>query len=73
MLTGRFPDPVLIRLPRGGGASEILLLAGGKREALGCGVAARAREVVLVTLSGCTAVEIAIFDRQSDLLARGGG
>jgi cobalt-precorrin-5B (C1)-methyltransferase len=55
------------------GAGEILVLAGGKREALARGVAARAREVGLATLSGRTAVEVAIFDRQGDLLARAGG
>jgi cobalt-precorrin-5B (C1)-methyltransferase len=55
------------------GAGEILVLAGGKREALARGVAARAREVALATLSGRTTVEVAIFDRQGDLLARAGG
>jgi|SRR5215469_1653086 len=51
------------------GAAEILVLAGTKREALAHAVAARAREVALATLSGKTAVEIAVFDRQGSFLA----
>ena len=55
------------------GAGEILSLAGNKREALARAVAAQAREVTLATLSGQTAVELAIVDRQGDFLARVGG
>jgi cobalt-precorrin-5B (C1)-methyltransferase len=54
------------------GAGDILATAGDKREALARGVATQAREVVLATLSGRTAVEVAIFDRQGDFLARVG-
>lgn len=56
-----------------GGAGEILTLAGCKREALARAVAAQAREVALATLSGKTAVEVAIVDRRGDFLARVGG
>jgi cobalt-precorrin-5B (C1)-methyltransferase len=55
------------------GASEILAVAGDKREALACNVAARAREVALATLSGKTAVEVAVVDRQGSFVARVGG
>jgi cobalt-precorrin-5B (C1)-methyltransferase len=55
------------------GAAEILALASDKREALARTVAARAREVVLATLSGNTAVEVAVADRQGGFLARVGG
>jgi len=54
------------------GAAEILALAGEKREALARAVAARAREVALATLSGNTAVEVAVVDRQGGFLARVG-
>jgi len=73
MLTGRFPDPVSNRLRRRVGAVELLVLAGGEREALACAVAAHACEVARAPLGGHTAVEVAIFDRQGDLLARAGG
>jgi hypothetical protein len=36
-------------------------------------VAVRAREVALATLSGRTAVEVAIVDREGEFLARVGG
>jgi cobalt-precorrin-5B (C1)-methyltransferase len=55
------------------GAAEILALACDKQEALAHTVAARAREVALATLSGKTAVEIAVVDRQGAILARVGG
>jgi cobalt-precorrin-5B (C1)-methyltransferase len=55
------------------GAAEILALASDKREALARAVAARAREVALATLSGNTAVEVAVVDRQGGFLARVGG
>jgi cobalt-precorrin-5B (C1)-methyltransferase len=45
------------------GASEILALAGARREALAQDVARRAREVALAMLAGDTAVEVAIVDR----------
>ena len=55
------------------GAAEILALAGPEREALARLVAARARAVALATLSGKTAVELAIVDRAGRFLARVGG
>ena len=61
---------------RGGDAatvpSEILEIAGDRRRALAEAVARRAREVALATLSGDTAVEVAIVDRAGDFLARVG-
>jgi cobalt-precorrin-5B (C1)-methyltransferase len=55
------------------GAAEILAIAGAERETLARLVAARAREVALATLSGETAVEVAIVDRNGSFLARVGG
>jgi cobalt-precorrin-5B (C1)-methyltransferase len=55
------------------GAGEILVAAGDKRPALAGMVAAQAREVALATLSGKSAIEIAIVDRQGAFLARVGG
>ena len=55
------------------GAAEILALAGNKGEALARLVAARSREVALATLSGKTAVEVALVDREGCFLARVGG
>ena len=54
------------------GAAEILARSGGKAAALARLVAARAREVALATLSGKTAVEVAIVDREGIFLARVG-
>jgi cobalt-precorrin-5B (C1)-methyltransferase len=54
------------------GAAEILGVAGGMREALARAIAGRAREVALTTISGKTAVEVAIVDRQGSILARVG-
>ena len=51
------------------GAAEILALAGERKEALARLVAAPAREVALATLSGKTAVELAIVDREGVFLA----
>ncbi|MBV8890073.1 MAG: cobalt-precorrin-5B (C(1))-methyltransferase [Alphaproteobacteria bacterium] len=53
-------------------AAEILDVAGERRCDLARYIAARAREVALATLSGDTAVEVAIIDRAGDLLARVG-
>ena len=53
-----------------GGA--VLDAAGQWRAPLADGVARRAREVALATLSGATAVEVAIVDRTGDFLARAG-
>jgi cobalt-precorrin-5B (C1)-methyltransferase len=55
------------------GGAEILALAATRGEALAGLVAARAREVALATLSGRTAVEVAIIDREGEFLARVGG
>jgi cobalt-precorrin-5B (C1)-methyltransferase len=52
-------------------AGGILEAAGPWRGALAEGVACRAREVALATLSG-TAIEIAIVDRSGEFLARAG-
>ena len=54
-------------------AGALLEAAGEWREALADGVARRARAVALATLSGATAVEVAIVDRGGDFLARAGG
>jgi cobalt-precorrin-5B (C1)-methyltransferase len=53
-------------------AGQVLDAAGGWRDALAGGVARQAREVALATLSGATAVEVAIVDRAGDFLARVG-
>ena len=55
------------------GAAEILASAGAEREALARLVATRARGVALATLSGKTAVEVAVVDRHGSFLARVGG
>ncbi len=54
------------------GAAEILASAGAEGEALARLVATRARGVALATLSGKTAVEVAIVDRHGSFLARVG-
>ena len=53
-------------------AAAILEIAGEQRAALAAAVARRAREVALATLSGGTAVEVAIVDRAGRFLAREG-
>jgi cobalt-precorrin-5B (C1)-methyltransferase len=55
------------------GAGEVLALAGTHRTALALGVARRAREVALATLAGGITVDVAVFDRQGELLAHAGG
>src|SRR5579872_7313258 len=54
-------------------AAAVLDLAGPRRNALAASIARRAREVALATLSGHTAVEVAIVDRAGGFLARIGG
>ncbi len=54
------------------GAAEILALAGDRRTALAAAVAARARTAALATLSGKTAVEVVVIDRDGSLLAHAG-
>jgi cobalt-precorrin-5B (C1)-methyltransferase len=53
-------------------AAALLEAAGPQREALAGTVARQAREVALATLSGHTAVEVAIVGRGGDILARVG-
>ena len=65
--------PVVAAARTAAGAAEVLALAGPAREALARLVALRAREVALATLSGRTAVELAIVDRAGAFLARVGG
>jgi cobalt-precorrin-5B (C1)-methyltransferase len=74
ILAGLGADEAIVNTARsavGGGA--VLALAGNKQQALAHAVAARAREVALATISGETAVEVAIVDRQGEFLARLGG
>ncbi|HTZ36759.1 MAG TPA: cobalt-precorrin-5B (C(1))-methyltransferase [Stellaceae bacterium] len=54
-------------------AGALLAAAGAAAPGLAAGVARRAREVALATLSGATAVEVAIVDRGGEFLARVGG
>jgi len=54
-------------------AGAVLDAAGAWAPALADGVARRAREVALATLSGATAVGVAIIGRAGDVLARVGG
>jgi cobalt-precorrin-5B (C1)-methyltransferase len=56
----------------GDSAGALLAIAGTWAPALADGVARRAREVALATLSGTVAVEVAIVDRDGDFLARVG-
>ncbi len=53
-------------------AAEVLAIAGERGMALAEAVACQAREVALATLSGDTAVEVAIVDRAGEFLARVG-
>ena len=53
-------------------AGAVLEAAGPLASVLAEGVAYRAREVALATLSGATAVEVAIVDRSGEFLARVG-
>jgi cobalt-precorrin-5B (C1)-methyltransferase len=53
-------------------AGEILAMAGNWREILAHDAARGAREVALATLSGKTAVEVAVVDRDGSFLARAG-
>jgi cobalt-precorrin-5B (C1)-methyltransferase len=64
--------PIVEAARAAAGAAEILDIAGDKREALAGAVASRARGVALATLSGETAIEVAVVDRQGGFLARVG-
>jgi cobalt-precorrin-5B (C1)-methyltransferase len=67
-------DPAVAQAAgRAAGAGEVLAVAGALREPLARDVARRSREVALATLSGRTAVEVAIVDRSGEFLARVGG
>jgi cobalt-precorrin-5B (C1)-methyltransferase len=57
---------------RAAGAGEVLALAGPRRRALAHAVARRAREVALATLSGATAIDVAVVDGNANLVARAG-
>jgi cobalt-precorrin-5B (C1)-methyltransferase len=61
------------RARRSDSAGEVLSAAGEWAPTLAEGVARRAREVALATLSGATAVEVAIVGRDGAFLARVGG
>jgi cobalt-precorrin-5B (C1)-methyltransferase len=73
MLAGLGADPATVAAAsEADSAGAILELAGNRREALAETVARQAREVALATLSGATAVEVAIVGRDGEFLARVG-
>ncbi len=73
VLAGLGADPATVAAAAAAAsAGAILELAGDRRAALAAAIARRAREVALATLSGATAVEVAIVDRSGDFLARVG-
>jgi cobalt-precorrin-5B (C1)-methyltransferase len=74
VLAGLGADPATVAAAaEAESAGAILELAGSRRPALAAAIARQAREVALATLSGATAVEVAIVDRTGDFLARVGG
>jgi len=74
LLAGLGADPATVSAAaEAESAGAILELAGDRRAALAAAIARQAREVALATLSGATAVEIAVVDRVGDFLARVGG
>jgi cobalt-precorrin-5B (C1)-methyltransferase len=54
-------------------ANEVLEIAAAASLKLGDMVARRAREVALATVGGGTEIEVAIFDRQGQIVGRAGG
>src|SRR3954451_713310 len=73
MLAGRGADPATVAAAsEADSAGAILELAGERREALAEAVGWQAREVALATLSGATAVEVAIIGRNGEFLGRVG-
>ena len=73
VLAGLGADPATVAAAaEADSAGAILELAGNRREALAEAIARQAREVALATLSGATAVEVAIIDRNGAFLARVG-
>jgi len=74
ILAGLGADPATVAAAsEADSAGAILELAGSRRPALAAAIARQAREVALATLSGATAVEVAIVDRTGDFLAQVGG
>ena len=73
MLAGRGADPATVAAAsEADSAGAILELAGERRAALAEAVGWQAREVALATLSGATAVEVAIVGRDGEFLGRVG-
>jgi cobalt-precorrin-5B (C1)-methyltransferase len=73
MLASCGADGEVVAVARGSDSAGALLAAAGAwAPALADGVARRAREVALATLSGAVAVEVAVVDRAGDFLARAG-
>src|SRR5438067_1957671 len=73
MLAGRGADPATVAAAsEADSAGAILELAGERRAALAEAVGWQAREVALATLSGATAVEVAIVGRNGEFLGRVG-
>jgi len=68
------PGEVAALARAGAGAGEVLAaLPAAARARLAMAGAERAREVALATLAGGVAVDVAIFDREGQLLGRAGG
>jgi cobalt-precorrin-5B (C1)-methyltransferase len=66
------PERIVAVAQDAAGAGEVLALAGGHRRALAHRVALQAREVALATLAGNTAVDVAVFDRNAELIGHAG-
>ena len=65
-------DDVVAAAGNAESAGAVLDVAGRWRASLADGVARRAREIALATLSGAVAVDVAIVDRGGEFLARAG-
>ena len=73
ILAGAGADDHILAVASGAGSAGAFLESAAQwRAALATGVARRAREVALATLSGATVVEVAIVDRTGELLAMEG-
>ena len=66
------PSGIVAQARAANTASQVLVLAQDAGVPLADWVARRAREVVLATLSGRTAVDVAVFDREGTLLGHAG-
>ncbi len=66
------PSGIVAQARAANTASQVLALAQEAGVPLADWVARRAREVVLATLSGGTAVDVAVFDREGSLLGHAG-